>query len=82
LFIAVRFQRSTQFVDDAAPAGDNTDLATFIEAAAVHTTPVGRFFDDILVMSDDPQERATRLGLLAEVRDLGVAVLDWSALSV
>jgi glycyl-tRNA synthetase len=63
-------------------AGDDADLRTFMNCAAVLTAPVRSFFDDILVMSDDPRERATRLGLLASVRDLGVPVLDWASLSI
>ena len=42
--------------------------------------PLAAFFDDVYVMADDPAVRATRLGLLATVRDLGAGLLDWSQL--
>lgn len=56
-------------------------LARFAAAAAGLTAPVNAFFDQILVMSDDPLQRATRLGLLAAIRDLAAPVLDWTALA-
>ena len=42
--------------------------------------PINTFFDEILVMADDPALRAARLGLLAEIRDLAAPYLDWAAL--
>jgi glycyl-tRNA synthetase len=56
-------------------------LAEFAAAATVLTAPVNAFFDEILVMTDDPVQRATRLGLLAAIRDLAGGVLDWTALA-
>jgi len=44
------------------------------------TAPINTFFDDILVMADDEDVRAARLGLLATIRDLAAPVLDWQAL--
>ena len=44
------------------------------------TAPVNTFFDDILVMAEDPEVRAARLGLLATIRDLAAPVLDWQAM--
>jgi glycyl-tRNA synthetase len=55
-------------------------LADFVAAAAVLTGPINTFFDDVLVMAEDPDVRATRLGLLASIRDLAAPVLDWQAL--
>ncbi|MCK2241527.1 MULTISPECIES: glycine--tRNA ligase [unclassified Crossiella] len=57
-----------------------TELAGFARAATVLIDPVTRFFDDVLVLVDDPVLRATRLGLLARIRDRADRVLDWSAL--
>ena len=45
------------------------------------TAPVNRFFDEVMVLVEDPAVRAARLGLLATVRDLAAPVLDWSALN-
>jgi glycyl-tRNA synthetase len=56
-------------------------LAEFAAAATVLTAPVNAFFDEILVMADDPVQRATRLGLLAAIRDRAGEVLDWTALA-
>lgn len=44
--------------------------------------PVDTFFDEVMVMSDDAQERATRLGLLADVRSLFLEVADISRLEI
>jgi len=56
-------------------------LAEFAERARPLTGPVNAFFDEVLVMSDDPRQRETRLGLLATIRDLAAPVLDWAALN-
>jgi glycyl-tRNA synthetase len=61
--------------------GAAPDLVAFTAAMAALVAPVNRFFEDILVMAEDPRVRATRLGLVATVRDLGDGVLDWSALA-
>jgi glycyl-tRNA synthetase len=55
-------------------------LAEFAEKAAPVTGPINAFFDEILVMTDDPAQREARLGLLAAIRDLAAPVLDWAAL--
>ncbi|MFC4859314.1 glycine--tRNA ligase [Actinophytocola glycyrrhizae] len=55
-------------------------LADFVLAATPLTAPINTFFDDILVMAEDPGVRAARLGLLATIRDLAAPVLDWQAL--
>ena len=60
--------------------GSPRSLADFTEAAGVLTVPVNRFFDEILVMAEEPELRAARLGLLATLRDLAAPVLDWQSL--
>ena len=55
-------------------------LADFVLAATPLTAPINTFFDDILVMAEDKDVRAARLGLLATIRDLAAPVLDWQAL--
>ncbi len=42
--------------------------------------PVDRFFDDVLVMAEDPKIRANRLGLLVEVLSLFYRIADISKL--
>ena len=57
-----------------------TALADFVSAASVLVEPVTTFFDEILVMAEDPEIRAARLGLLATINALAAPVLDWQAL--
>jgi glycyl-tRNA synthetase beta chain len=38
---------------------------------------VARFFDDVLVMADDPRVRANRLGLMRRVAALFAGVADF-----
>jgi glycyl-tRNA synthetase len=68
---------SLQSVKDAL---HTTALADFVLAATPLTAPINKFFDDILVMAEDKDIRAARLGLLATIRDLAAPVLDWQAL--
>jgi glycyl-tRNA synthetase len=56
------------------------DLTRFTRAAGEIVAPLGRFFDEVFVMDEDPAVRAARLGLLATVRDLGADLLDWPRL--
>jgi glycyl-tRNA synthetase len=66
-------------VAESLGAGSLT-LADFVATAGELTAPVNTFFDDILVMAEDEDVRAARLGLLATIRDLAAPVLDWQAL--
>ncbi|WP_433274452.1 glycine--tRNA ligase [Actinosynnema sp. CS-041913] len=59
---------------------DVTGLAAFVAAAGGLTGPVNTFFDEVLVMAEDPSVRQARLGLLAAIRDMAAPVLDWQAL--
>jgi glycyl-tRNA synthetase beta chain len=42
--------------------------------------PVDRFFDDVLVMAEDPRVRANRLGLLGQALSLFYRIADISKL--
>jgi glycyl-tRNA synthetase len=42
--------------------------------------PINRFFDDVLVMDEDLQVRANRLGLLQAIAALADGVADMSRL--
>lgn len=44
--------------------------------------PVDRFFDEVMVMTDDPSLQKNRLALLAELRDLFLDIADISQLSM
>ncbi|WP_244989865.1 glycine--tRNA ligase [Saccharothrix coeruleofusca] len=63
----------------AVPRG-TTGLAAFVTAASGLTGPVNTFFDEVLVMAEEPGLRAARLGLLAAIRDLAAPVLAWQEL--
>ncbi|MFA1548020.1 glycine--tRNA ligase [Actinomadura chokoriensis] len=49
----------------------------FATAASALVAPIDAYFDDVMVMDEDPGVRANRLGLLAAIRDLAAPVLDW-----
>ena len=66
---------------EGLPEGSSADLETFAAQGKALVDPVARFFDDILVMAEDPEVRAARLGLLASVRAAAPRQVDWSALS-
>jgi glycyl-tRNA synthetase len=66
-------------VEAVAKAGPVADLASFAESGAALVGPINAFFDEVLVMAEDPAVRAARLGLLATIRDLADRVLDWQA---
>jgi len=51
-----------------------------LRALAGLRAPVDRFFDDVLVMADDPRVRANRLGLLASAVALFYRIADISRL--
>ncbi len=61
-------------------AGRPPPLPEFVTASARLVDPVDRFFDDVLVMVDDPVARANRLGVLATIGDVAQGVIDWTAL--
>jgi len=58
----------------------STALAEFVPVASALTEPVNAFFDAVLVMAEDAELRAARLGLLATINALAEPVLDWRAL--
>jgi glycyl-tRNA synthetase len=66
-------------VRDALP-GAHPSLTEFVPLAVELTNPINTFFDEVLVMAEDADLRAARLGLLATIRDLADPVLDWRAL--
>ncbi|MFI0484552.1 glycine--tRNA ligase [Actinomadura sp. 9N215] len=52
-------------------------LPEFAAAATALIAPIDAYFDDVMVMAEDPALRANRLGFLAAVRDRVASVLDW-----
>jgi glycyl-tRNA synthetase beta chain len=56
---------------------DRRDYADVLRNVATLEPAVARFFDDVLVMADDPAVRANRLGLLRRVAALFAGVADF-----
>jgi len=56
------------------------DYSRRLEILAGLREPVDRFFDEVLVMADDPALKRARLGLLAELKDSFSSVADISRL--
>jgi glycyl-tRNA synthetase len=46
------------------------DVQGLVDATLPLADPIDRFFTDVLVMAEDPELRASRLGLLQRIRDL------------
>jgi glycyl-tRNA synthetase len=65
-------------VSDGARAARG--FGELVEAIGPLVGPIGAFFDDVLVMADEDELRAARLGLLATIDDLAGARFDWRAL--
>jgi glycyl-tRNA synthetase beta chain len=72
------FQKLQPIVDDHCAAGD---FAGALLALASAKPAVDRFFDDVLVMADDPAIRANRLALLRGVAQTMNRVADISKLA-
>jgi glycyl-tRNA synthetase len=63
--------------DRVTPAGDAADLVAVLRALK---DPINAFFTDILVMAEDPDVRAARLGLVQHVAALPDGIVDLSRL--
>jgi glycyl-tRNA synthetase beta chain len=64
------------------PLLEKRQYAEALTALAGLRTPVDRFFDDVMVMTDDPGLQKNRLALLSELRDLFLDIADISQLSI
>lgn len=65
---------------DVRPLLQTGDYTGALKTLAQLRTSVDRFFDDVMVMSDDPAVRANRLALLASLQSLFLQVADISEL--
>ena len=72
------FQHLTPVVDAHCAKGDYTEA---LKALATAKPVVDRFFDDVMVMADDPEIRANRLALLRGVAATMNRVADISKLA-
>ena len=57
------------------------DFAAAMTALAALRAPVDRFFEDVMVNSDVPEERENRLKLLGQVRDVMGQVADFAQIA-
>ncbi len=64
----------------ALQGASGTELDAFVPVAGTLIAPIGTFFAEVLVMADDRELRAARMGLLAGIGELADRVLDFSAL--
>src|SRR5262249_11518878 len=76
--LSLMFQKREPIVVDACAAGD---FSGALLALATAKPAVDRFFDDVLVMADDPAIRANRLALLRAVAQTMNRVADISKLA-
>ena len=67
---------------DVAPLFERRDYTQALSRLADLQEPVDRFFDDVMVMTDDDTLRQNRLSLLASLREQFLRVADISQLSV
>ena len=56
-----------------------TEVADFVDRGDALVAPITAFFDETLVMAEDRDVRAARLGLLARTLSLAPGGLDWVA---
>jgi glycyl-tRNA synthetase beta chain len=61
-----------------AEATAAADYKRALSEIAALRPAVDRFFVDVLVMAEDPRTRSARLALMAELRDLILALADIS----
>jgi glycyl-tRNA synthetase len=62
----------------AGPAAQSVD--EFLTGLLPLIPPINRFFDDVLVMAEDPAVRANRLGLLQQISARTRGLADFSKL--
>ena len=73
-FIKIKDEVHTKFSNQAYQDG-------LIQLAQLRRS-IDRFFDDVMVMTDDPKLRANRLALLQQIHELFLEVADISQLQV
>ena len=64
---------------EASEVGHAGSLAAFAASSGPLVEAINTFFDKVLVNDPDPEVKAARLGLLASVRELAPAGLDYAA---
>ncbi|WP_207731034.1 glycine--tRNA ligase [Aestuariimicrobium ganziense] len=67
---------------DEAPVGATVGFDEVVDGSGALVAATNEFFDQTLVMADDPALRASRLGLLASVLAKAPAGIDWRSLDL
>ncbi len=76
--LAAAFETVAPHIRAAEQSGDDTGL---LRALTPLRQPVDRFFDDVMVLVEDPALRANRLALLGQLRTLMNRIADISLLA-
>lgn len=66
---------------DALPDRSADGIPAWLPAAKSVVAPLNSFFDEVLVMAEDPAVRSARLGLVQTFVDRAPAGIDWKALN-
>jgi glycyl-tRNA synthetase beta chain len=72
-------EKMESIISHALPGRDYPEVC---KALAALKSPVDRYFDDVMVMTDDPPKRANRLALLVRISETFLQVADFSKISV
>ena len=74
--------KATEAVEaDIAQAAEALDFPTALDHTLTLRKPVADLFDEVMVISQDPKEKAVRVGLLIRVSKSFLAVADFSRIS-
>ncbi len=67
---------------EVSPLIERTDYAGALQLLSALSAPVDRFFDNVMVMAEDPALRNNRLALLNQLATLFLAIADISVLQM
>ena len=67
---------------EVSPLIERADYAGALQQLSALSVPVDRFFDDVMVMAEDPTLRSNRLALLNQLATLFLAIADISVLQM
>lgn len=68
--------------EDLEPLLENKSYVAALERLAALSDPVDGYFDDVMVMADDPAVRRNRLAMLATLRQQFLRIADISRLAI
>lgn len=74
------YQTLKTLTAEVQPLLNNRNYTEALSKLAALRTPIDAFFDNVMVMADDPALKANRLALLAQLRGLFLSVADISIL--